>query len=930
MKTPISRLRAWLNDLPIPDPVDRRMATLLQVILIGFIAVIVIASVLIMMVPPVISGQVILVRSFVFILIIGIPLALLRRGYFRGSTLIIIAIFFLLETFAVTRASLREIAETLSFFTLAIILAGLLVSRRALALTFVLSAAVVGFGALREQSAGVEGDSIAIAINFVLLNGLMSVFLDRFGITLRAVLNTAENRAQALRGSERRFRALVEHGADQISLLAPDGSLLYENPTALRPLGYAPGTFLGRNLFELVHPDDLDRARQTWEEVLGNPSVSQQTAFRLRHADGSWRWMEGIATNLLSEPAVQGIVINYRDVTDRKQAEDALRKSEEHFRTIIELTTDAFSLINAGGTIVYSSPSINRVLGYVAQERVGHSAEELIHPDDLPAAHDAFQGILEKPSQSVSYEMRLRHKDGRWLWFVSTITNLLAHPAVGAIVSRARDITERKRAEDAVRENEELYRSIFDGVQDAIFVESNDGKILAVNDRACEIYGYSRAEFLTKTVADIVPEGHAIMTFDSEELSLSSRPVETFNRRANGEVFPIEISGRLQTIHDEEVLLVVVRDITERKQAEKAEHRRANEFASLYETSRDLATKKDLYSLLEAIVVQTTQLLNSSGGGIYLYEAARRELEIVVSRGTTMRPGTRLQLGEGMAGRVAQTHEPLIVDDYQTWEGRSPQFAGEPVSAVLEVPMLHGGELLGVLIAEQSRESERKFTEYDAQLLSLFAAQAAIAIDNAQLLERLQHSNLDLSLAYDATIEGWSWAMDLRDKETEGHTRRVTELTLSMARSMGLKEEEMTHIRRGGLLHDIGKLGVPDNILLKPNELTDEEWKIMRKHPTYAYEMLSSITYLKPALDIPYCHHEKWDGKGYPRGLKGEQIPLVARIFAIVDVWDAVTSDRPYRPAWTKVKALKYIKEQSGKYFDPQVVKAFLRLIADQ
>ena len=172
--------------------------------------------------------------------------------------------------------------------------------------------------------------------------------------------------------------------------------------------------------------------------------------------------------------------------------------------------------------------------------------------------------------------------------------------------------------------------------------------------------------------------------------------------------------------------------------------------------------------------------------------------------------------------------------------------------------------------------------------------------------------------------------MDLRDKETEGHTVRVTELTLRMAQSMGLKEEQIIHIRRGGLLHDIGKLGVPDNILLKHENLTDVEWEIMRKHPTYAYEMLSSITYLEPALDIPYCHHEKWDGTGYPRGLKGEQIPIVARIFAIVDVWDALTSDRPYRSAWTKEETLKYIKEQSEKYFDPQVVDVFLRLVADK
>lgn len=180
----------------------------------------------------------------------------------------------------------------------------------------------------------------------------------------------------------------------------------------------------------------------------------------------------------------------------------------------------------------------------------------------------------------------------------------------------------------------------------------------------------------------------------------------------------------------------------------------------------------------------------------------------------------------------------------------------------------------------------------------------------------------------DATIEGWSRALDLRDKETEGHSQRVTELTLRLARSMGISEAELVHVRRGALLHDIGKMGIPDNILLKPDPLTEEEWEIMRLHPVLAYDMLSPIDYLRPALDIPYCHHEKWDGTGYPNGLKGEQILLAARIFAVVDVWDALRSERPYRPGWPENKVIEYIREQAGKHFDPTVVEVFLKMKA--
>jgi putative two-component system response regulator len=191
----------------------------------------------------------------------------------------------------------------------------------------------------------------------------------------------------------------------------------------------------------------------------------------------------------------------------------------------------------------------------------------------------------------------------------------------------------------------------------------------------------------------------------------------------------------------------------------------------------------------------------------------------------------------------------------------------------------------------------------------------------------LERAHNELKAAYDATIEGWSRAMDLRDRETEGHTQRVTQLTIKLAEVNGMNQEELVHIRRGALLHDIGKLGVPDSVLHKPDKLNDKEWELMRQHPQLAYDMLHPIEYLHPALDIPYCHHEKWDGSGYPRRLQGEQIPLAARIFAVVDVWDALTSNRPYRQAWSKEQTMEYIKEQSNKHFDPWAVGLFFKVI---
>ncbi|HRQ23208.1 MAG TPA: HD domain-containing phosphohydrolase, partial [Anaerolineales bacterium] len=290
---------------------------------------------------------------------------------------------------------------------------------------------------------------------------------------------------------------------------------------------------------------------------------------------------------------------------------------------------------------------------------------------------------------------------------------------------------------------------------------------------------------------------------------------------------------------------------------------------------------------------------------------------------------TRLRPGEGYAGRAALSRKTVHIADLQSRTTdflRSPTFSLEGFVTYFGVPLIAKGEIKGVLelFHRAPFEGDSEWRDF----METLAGQIAIALDNSSLYKSLQKSNIELAMAYDATIEGWSRAMDLRDEETEGHTQRVTELTVILAREAGMSEEEIVHVRRGALLHDIGKMGIPDRILLKPDKLTKEEWEIMRRHPQYAFDMLSPIEYLRPALDIPYFHHEKWDGSGYPHGLNGEEIPLAARLFAVADVWDALRSNRPYRRAWTEEKACEYIRAQSGTHFDPQVVELFFRVMS--
>lgn len=291
-------------------------------------------------------------------------------------------------------------------------------------------------------------------------------------------------------------------------------------------------------------------------------------------------------------------------------------------------------------------------------------------------------------------------------------------------------------------------------------------------------------------------------------------------------------------------------------------------------------------------------------------------------------------ISKTIVNRVVKSGEAILTTNAQD----DPRFveqlsvAAFRLLSILCVPLKLKDDLIGVIYVD-NRVHSGIFQDDDLTLISAFANQAAVAIHNARLFDDLQASNAELEIAnaelqiaYGATLEGWVRALDLRDKETEGHTKRVTALTQRLAKSMGVDDEALVHITRGALLHDIGKMAIPDGILLKPSALTDEERKLIQQHPIFAFEMLKPIKFLHPALDIPYCHHEKWDGSGYPRGLKGEEIPFAARIFCVVDVWDALVSDRPYRMGVAPAEVRNNIHEGSGSHFDPRVVKAFMDL----
>ncbi|HET6594172.1 MAG TPA: GAF domain-containing protein [Anaerolineales bacterium] len=380
-------------------------------------------------------------------------------------------------------------------------------------------------------------------------------------------------------------------------------------------------------------------------------------------------------------------------------------------------------------------------------------------------------------------------------------------------------------------------------------------------------------------------------------------------------------------------LLLILAEITgnsiHRAQLYDQSQRQVRRLTSLRDIDSAISSSFDLRLTLNILMDQTVSHLNVDAVNIGLYHPDLQSLTYLNGVGFTISSPTRppVRMGEGLAGQVLIRQQICHITNLQN----APEASNEVVVkregfvTYIGIPLIVKGQIKGVF--EVFHRSPLSPTPDWMEFLHTLAGQAAIAIDSAQLFENLQRSNQELIQAYDTTLEGWARALELRDRETEGHTRRVTEMTMRLARYIGVNDNDMVNIYRGVLLHDIGKMGVPDHILKKEGKLTEEEWAEMRKHPVYAYNLLSPISFLRGVLDIPYCHHERWDGKGYPRGLKGEQIPLAARIFSVVDNWDALLSDRPYRKAWPVEKVKAYLRESAGTLLDPSIVEIFLSMV---
>jgi putative nucleotidyltransferase with HDIG domain len=352
------------------------------------------------------------------------------------------------------------------------------------------------------------------------------------------------------------------------------------------------------------------------------------------------------------------------------------------------------------------------------------------------------------------------------------------------------------------------------------------------------------------------------------------------------------------------------------------------DLSALLRVSLALSGSLDLTVVMQTAIDAAVEVLGFDTGAIYRIEDGELVLgattpELPPDFPDTLRVAPLAD--HPTIARALGRRAPVVLADASAAALTPAEFAvteARALTSVMYIPLLVEGRSEGVMIVG-SQWHLIEFSAHDADVCRTLSAQVALALQNAKLMKAQKAAADELADAYDATIEGWSLALEMRDQETLGHTQRAARLACELARALGISDAELPHVRMGALLHDIGKMVVPDAILHKPGPLDDAEWVVMRAHPVVAQEFLSRIEYLQPGLDIPYCHHERWDGSGYPRGLKGPDIPLAARIFAVIDVYDALTSDPPYRAAWSPHDALEHIRHRAGSDFDPAVVEVF-------
>ncbi|RMF98163.1 MAG: PAS domain S-box protein [Candidatus Schekmanbacteria bacterium] len=773
--------------------------------------------------------------------------------------------------------------------------------------------------------------------------------------------------------------AMLNNVADTTCLIGRDGEFKYVNNAFCKSLGYRREEMLSMKVSDIdpLFPQEI--WDEHWENVKRKGNLTFESVHKRK--DGKIFPVE-ISVSFLKYDEKEFIIAFARNIEFRKKSLEALKESESKFRSVTQTASDGIVSIDSCGKIVSWNSGAEKIFGYKENEIVGKSLERIIPKRLYKKFKEGFDYIIESKDFSFlekPIELTGLRKNGKEFPLELSLGSWYANGQIffSAVI---RDITFRKeyekevkmhaaRAESLVRaasnlnsciEYEKVLNTVCKEVAESLKAHSVS---VFLYDEINDVFYNSKSLGIPSVYSEQIkplPGKRYRELFNKNELVFMTNSSKGIEKFVNGKLFQllniktVAVAGMLR--ENKIVGLIKVfwneKDVNfNRNEFEllkglahlsalalsnsiyfKNSLSHIEKLQALHDIDNAIATNADFNSTLDIILNSLVNHLKVDAADILILEDDVT-LSCVASIGFGRDMGSKISLQniDYRISRIFETGKSVFITRIQDYPKEDFSFLhcnSEKISSYCAIPFFVKGEIKGIL-----EVFTKKFCEESIEWISYLetiAEQIAIAIDNWNLLNELKVSNIELANAYDTTLEGWSKALDLRDRETEGHTQRVSDLTIKLALAFNISGEDLVHIRRGALLHDIGKMAIPDSILLKPAKLTEKEWEIMKRHPVFAYELLAPIKYLKNCIEIPYCHHERWDGNGYPRGLKKEEIPFPARIFAVVDIWDALCSDRPYRPAWEENRVIEYIREISGTHLDPEIVKKFLELIEQE
>lgn len=745
-----------------------------------------------------------------------------------------------------------------------------------------------------------------------------------------------------LQESELNLRSVFNTISDALFVHTETGEILEINDRVEEMFGCKKEDIIGKPISIISNPGDYhqDRMLSLWKRIMtGESFVKELRALKL---DKNEPFFVEAAMQKGIWFGREVIIAVVRDIQKRKFIERELLRNQI-------LSEQAESIGNYGNfSIDFESLEFfwSKGVYQIFQRDEGlpppgfDEYHRYIHPDDFARVlQTEKQPRVENRVTKTEYRIILNNNEIRYLLQLSTWLSTEDHPF---LVGSIRDITEQRNSMVELSEREEKFRTTVQQMKDGLLILDEQGKVIEWNNATGLMTGMPESQSIGIPIWELLPK---IGVENYQSLSMEELEAEIDSMRKTGESKffhdPQELSiqaldGKhrilLQTIfpirtNDKFRVGVLSHDITEQKASlERINHEleKLESLRSIDASILERSTPEDTLQLICSIAVNRLQV----DGAIILTHLSKSDTAYA------------------SYSKIDTTETPLVADLLETQisalkKGNITKFSHDDLlrlNLIKQIDPVTGAELdqaiLPLTVNKKisgymqviSRNPIPEDKEWNDYFITL-AGQTSLAVENVTLIANEENAYNELNRAYEATIAGWSKALELRDEETQGHSDRVMHLTCRLAQKIGFPQDRMTSLRRGVLLHDIGKMGIPDRILLKPGPLTPEEWKIMKQHPVMAYDLLSMIPYLHESLDVPYCHHERWDGSGYPRGLKGKDIPLSARIFSLVDVWDALISDRPYRAGWEPDKIRAYIRENSGKLFDPELVEIFLSVV---